>query len=145
MKRFLLLSFFFLIHTTLCFAQQKSQQPDLYAIAKLPTPVLNTPDFSFVFGNKDGKTLHLDETGLIREVEFIAFPKTVFTIEKTIHQGTTTLYQITTLDYPYPTQKGYFIDSRFVHTTDQKLPPRKKDFPDKKFIISRLQSSEGSR
>ena len=52
MKSFLLLSVFFLVHTTFCFGQQKSQQTDLYAIAKLPTPVLNTPDFSFVFGTK---------------------------------------------------------------------------------------------
>ena len=145
MKSFLLLNVFFLIHTSLCFGQQKSQQPDLYAIAELPTPVLNTPDFSFVFGYKDGKTLHLDDDGLIREVEFIALPKTIFTIEKTIMQGVTTLYQITTEDYPYPTQKGYFIDSRFVQTTDHKLPRLKKALPDKQVIISLLLSAEGSR
>ncbi len=111
----------------------------------LPTPVLNTPDFSFVFGNKDGRTLHLDDAGLIREVEFIALPGTIFTIVKTINRRTTTLYQITTIDYPYPTKKGYFIDSRFVQTTDH-LPPRRLiRLPDKQVIISRLLSAEGSR
>ena len=146
MKRFVFLTLFFLFITTFCLGKQGTpQQPDLYAIAKLPTPVLNTPDFSIVFGNKDGKTLHLDDAGLIREVEFVALPETIFTIEKIITQGPTTLYQVTTLDYPYPTNKGYFIDSRFVQTTDHILPRQKKALPDKQVIISRLLSAEGSR
>jgi len=118
---------------------------DLYAIAELPTPVLNTPDFSFVFGHKDGKTLHLDDSGLIREVEFIALPKTVFKIENSIKRGTHTIYKITTEDYPYPPQKGYFIDSRFVKTVDYKPPNRLKGLSTKKAIINILLSSEGSR
>jgi len=141
---FLLLSCLFI--TTFCFGQQGTQQPPApYAIASLPTPVLNTPDFSFVFGNTDGKTLHLDAAGVLREVEFIALPATVFTIEKTIKRGTATLYQVTTVDYPYPTDKGYFIDSRFVATTATKLPGRLKTLPDKQVIISRLLTAEGSR
>lgn len=118
---------------------------DLYAIAELPTPVLNTSDFSFVFGNKDGKTLHLDDSGLIREVEFIALPKTVFTIENIIKKENITIYKITTEDYPYPTQKGYFIDSRFVKTVDYKPPNRLKGLPTKKAIISKLLSLESSK
>jgi len=146
MKHFVLVTLLHLFITASCFAQQSAQKPPaLYAVAELPTPVLNTPDFSFVFGNKDGKTLHLDDAGLVREVEFIALPKTIFTIERTIRQGSTTLYQITTEDYPYPTQKGYFIDSRFVQATDQKLPSRLKTLPDKEIIISTLLSAEGSR
>lgn len=145
MRSFLLLSLFSLTLMTLCNGQQTVQHPDLYAIAELPTPVLNTPDFSLVFGSTDGKTLHLDDAGLIREVEFIALPKTIFTIEKTVRHGMTTLYQITTEEYPYQTQKGYFIDSRFVHTTGQKSPHRLKTLPAKHDIISRLMSAEGSR
>jgi cell wall-associated NlpC family hydrolase len=81
----------------------------------------------------------------MREVEFIALPETIFTIEKTINRGTATIYQITTVDYPYPTEKGYYIDSRFVQTTDH-LPPRHiKLLPHKQVIISRLLSAEGSR
>jgi hypothetical protein len=94
MKHSLFLALFCLFITTSCFGQQRTEQPPcLYAIAFLPTPVLNTPDFSFVFGNKDGKTLHLDDAGLMREVEFIALPETIFTIEKTINQGPITLYK----------------------------------------------------
>lgn len=146
MKQSLCLTLFCLFITTSCFGQQRTQHPpDLYAIASLPTPVLNTPDFSFVFGNTDGKTLHLDDAGLLREVEFIALPETIFTVEETITRGSATLYQVTTVDYPYPTNKGYFIDSRFVETTDHIPPPRLKTLPDKQLIISRLLSAEGSR
>ncbi len=114
-----------------------------YAIAESPTPVLNTPDFSFVFGNKNGKTLHFDDSGLIRSVEFIALPETVFKIEKIIKKGATTIYEVTTDDYPYPTQRGYFIDSRFVQTLDFKPFNRPKRLPTREAIINSLLSSEG--
>ena len=144
MKSSLLFIVFFLILTTECLGQQVLKtNPALYAIAELPTPVLNTPDFSSVFGNKDGKTLHLDGSGLIREVEFIALPKTVFKIENIINKINTTIYKITTTDYPYPAQKGYFIDSRFVKTIEYKPPNRLKGLPKKKAIINKLLSSEG--
>lgn len=137
---------FYLIVTICCFGQQGTKEDaTLYAIAELPTPVLNTPDFSFVFGNKNGKTLHLDDSGLIREIEFIALPKTVFKIENSIKKGTATIYKVTTKDYPYPTQKGYFIDSRFVKTMHNKPLSRSRKLPNKKAIINTLVSSEGSR
>ena len=116
----------------------------VYAIAVLPAPVLNTPDFSHVFGNQDGKTLCLDDSGLIREVEFIALPKAVFEIKQFIKKGSHTIYKITTDDYPYPTQKGYFIDSRFVKTMEYKPPNRLKRLPKKKAIMNTLLSSEGA-
>ncbi|MBW1840042.1 MAG: peptidoglycan endopeptidase [Deltaproteobacteria bacterium] len=137
---------FYLIATICCFGQQLTKDNlTLYAIAELPTPVLNTPDFSFVFGNQDGKTLHLDDDGLIREVEFIALPKTVFKIKNTIKKGAATIYRVTTEDYPYPIQKGYFIDSRLVKTSEHKPPSRRKRLPDRKAIIDALVSSEGGR
>jgi len=116
-----------------------------FAVAALPTPVLHTPDFHFVFGGKDGTTLHLDKTGIIREVEFIALPHTAFKIEDTINQGNTTIYKITTDEYPYPSTRGYFIDSRFVTTTDCEPVPRPKILPTKEAIIKNLLSAEGSR
>ncbi len=145
MKSTLLFIFFCFILTTECLGQQVLKtNPALYAIAELPTPVLNTPEFSSVFGNKDGKTLHLDGSGLMREVEFIALPKTVFKIENIINKRNTTIYKITTDDYPYPTPKGYFIDKRFVKTVDYKPPNRLKRLPVKKVIINKLLSSKGS-
>lgn len=115
-----------------------------YAIATLPTPVLHTSDFCSVFGGKDGKTLRLDKDKQIRELEFIAFPKTVFKIEKIIKRNGKKIYKITTKDYSYPTDKGYFIDSRFVKTVGIKPPERLKKLLSKQTIIQNLLSAEGS-
>ena len=115
-----------------------------YAIAQIPTPVLNISDFSLVFGGKDGKTLPLDNSGLIREVEFIALPKTLFRINQIIEKGKTTIYKVTTPDYPYTSKKGYFIDSRFVKILDNKTQNRAKDLPSKEAVIKNLISSQGS-
>ena len=144
MKIPFLLITFSLIFITSC--QERAPAEDhstLYAVAELPTPVFNTPDFYLVFGGTDGETLHLDDTGLIREVEFIALPKTVFEIDGFIKNGSHMIYKITTADYPYPTQNGYFIDSRFVKTIEYKPPNRLKRLPKKKAIINKLLSSKG--
>lgn len=146
MRNPLLFIVFCIIFTTGCLYRHaiKDNSPP-YAVAELPTPVLNTPYFSFVFGGKDGKTLHLDDSGLIHEVEFIALPKTVFKVEKVINKRTATIYKITTKDYPYPTQKGYFVDSRFVKIVDSEQSNRLKKLPPKDIIINKLLSLEGSR
>ena len=121
-----LITFCFIFTTSCQDRVPEKEHPTLYAVAELPVPVLNTPDFSFVFGNKEGETLHLDDSGLICEVEFIALPETVFEIKETIKKGNNIIYRITTADYPYPAQKGYFIDSRFVKTMEYKPPNRLK-------------------
>lgn len=115
-----------------------------YAQSILPTPVLNTPEFSSVFGNRDGKTAAPDAAGLLRELEFIALPDTVFTIESVIRQQADTIYRVTTTEYPYPAPGGYYIDSRFVRTGKEKPPDRSKQLPNKNTIIASLLSSEGS-
>ena len=111
-------------------------------LPKLPTPVLNTADFTFVFGTTDGKTLHRDDSGLIREVEFIALPKTVFKIEEVIPGTAPTMYRVTTEDYPYPTREGYFIDSRFASTVNYKPSSRLRKLPPQSVIINNLLSAE---
>jgi cell wall-associated NlpC family hydrolase len=117
----------------------------LYAVSVSPTPVLNTPDFAAVFGGRDGKTLRLDRCGQIREMEFVALAGTLFRIEESLHQGNTVIYRVTTDDYPYPTTKGYFVDSRFVRTTDDSPPPRPRSLPPKEKVISNLLAAQGSR
>jgi hypothetical protein len=119
--------------------------PTLYAVATLPTPVLNTPDFASVFGGSDGKTLRLDPSGLIREVEFVAIPGTKFRIEESLKQGSQTIYRVTTDEYPYPTRTGYFIESRFVTTSDTIPPPRQRPLLSKQQMIDNLLAAEGSR
>jgi hypothetical protein len=135
---------FSLIGIAGCYAADIKNDKPLYAIAQIPAPVLNTPDFSFVFGGQDGRTLHFDKTGLIREVELIALPQTVFKIEEQIKKNNALIYKVTTEDYPYPTEKGYFIDSRFVQTSKSKPPQRKKILPLKNKIIENLLSAQGS-
>jgi hypothetical protein len=143
MKHFPLYAVFLLIITNSCFGQNRpDQSPALYAIAELPTPVLNTADFTFVFGNTDGKTLHRDDSDLTREVEFIALPETVFKIEEVIPGAAATIYRVTTEDYPYPIRKGYFIDSRFVTTLNYKPPRRLQKLPPQSVIINNLLSAE---
>lgn len=115
-----------------------------YAVARIPTPVLNTPAFAAVFGGKGGTTLKLDRCGQVREVEFIALPGTVFRIEGELRQGTATIYRVTSGDYPYPAKTGYFIDSRFVTTSLEQPPERTHRLPYRQVIIARLLAAEGA-
>ena len=121
-----------------------AKQLTKYAIAVLPTPVLNTPDFSGVFGGENGSTLRVDEEGKILELELICLPKSIFKIEETIEQDVRTIYEVTTNDYPYPTQKGYFIDSRFVEIVGVKPFGRVKKLSSNQTIIQNLLSTQGS-
>lgn len=133
---------FFLVLATASAAQPPAP---LYAVAVSPAPVLNTPDFSGVFGGRDGKTLRLDGCGQIRETEFVALAGTPFRIEETIKRGDTVIYRVTTDDYPYPTAKGYFVDSRFVKTSADPSPSRPRKLPSRQAIIDRLLAAQGSR
>ena len=48
-----------------------------YAIAKVPTPILNKADFSSVFHPQG---IELDHLGLLKALEMIAFPNTLFQV-----------------------------------------------------------------
>lgn len=122
-------------------AQKKAAN---YAVAVLPTPVLKTPDVCSVFGGKDGKTLKLTKKNMVEEVEFVALPGTVFTIEKIIRKDTYEVLKVKTKDYPYPTQGGYYIDSRFVEKKTEKPAERIRILPDKNAIINKLVSAKGA-
>lgn len=133
---------FFLVLSTAGVAHSSAP---LYAVALSPTPVLNTPDFAAVFGGRDGKTLRLDGCGQIRETEFVALTGTVFRIEETIKRGGPVIFRVTTDDYPYPTKKGYFIDSRFVRTSADPIPPRPINLPPRRTVIDKLLAAQGKR
>jgi hypothetical protein len=112
-----------------------------YAVSINYTPVLNTSDFESVFGGKTGKKVKLDKEGLIREMEFIALPNTVFEITETIPKGDYNIYKVTTNDYQY---KGeFYIDSRFVRVTDSRQEDRWKLIPTKEEIIKNMNALEG--
>jgi hypothetical protein len=116
-----------------------------YAVAVLPTPVLNMPDFAAVFGGRGGKSLRSDGCGQVREAEFVALPGTAFRIEETLSRNGIVVYRVSTDDYPFFTTKGYFIDSRFVLTTDRQPRPRPRHLPAKEAIIANLLAAQGSR
>lgn len=132
------------ITLTSCATAQTPNEAPRYARAEKPTPVLNTPDFRSAFGGADGKTLARDEQGLIRAVEFIALPGTVFYIENAFNINGALIYQVNTADYP-PQKTGLFIDSRFVSLSQQPLPPRTASVPSKNKILNRMAANHGAR
>lgn len=115
----------------------------LYAVAISYTPVLNTSDYEMVFGGADGKQVKLDNQGLIREMEFIAFPNTVFEIIESITKEDHSILKVTTADYPYESS-DLFIDSRFVEVVSIKPTDRSKVLPDKNEILVNILNLEGS-
>lgn len=97
-----------------------------YCVALGNTPVLNTPDFASVFGGADGKSLKLDSSGLLRELEFIAFPGTVFKILDKLPGSH--ILRVETADYPYDGPPLY-IDERFAAGEDFHPGDRRKARP----------------
>ena len=116
-----------------------------FAVARIHTPVLNTPDFPAVFGGKDGNTLQEDECGQLGSLEFVALPGTVFTMEAELRQGSQKIYRVKTADYPYPAKSGYFVDARFVTLQADRPPERTAVLPAKDDIIAALRKRAGSR
>jgi|WetSurSiteA1Bulk_404760.scaffolds.fasta_scaffold26742_1 hypothetical protein len=107
------------------------------------TPVLNTYDFFLVFGGVNGNTVKLDDRGLIAEIEFIAFPGTVFNILEVFEFEDRGLkyYRVTSDEYDY--KGNFYIDSRMVKTLFVKPTERVKIMPDKQEIISALKKLLG--
>jgi len=112
-----------------------------YALAILPAPVFHTPDITAIFG---GKTLRLDSCGQIRELEFIAYPGTVFRVEASTVRNGSVIYRVSTDEYPYPTDKGYFIDSRFVKTVVRKPAARLRRLPPRETVLENLIGARGT-
>ncbi|MDQ3021703.1 MAG: C40 family peptidase [Bacteroidota bacterium] len=137
-KYFILIYIFFI--SSNCTSQPENPK---YAVAVLNTPVLNTSDFASVFGGTKGSVVKLDNKGLIREMEFIAFPNTVFEILEIIPNGDYSIYKIRTNDYPY-NSSDLFIDSRFVQPLDTMPNDRTQHLPGKNEIINKLNSLEGN-
>jgi hypothetical protein len=129
---------------TACASIKEKPETFTYAVTKYPTPVLYTPDFASVFGGEDGVSLKFDDYGEIDELEFIALPGTLFHIEETIHTREYPVFKVTSRDYQYPTEKGYYIDSRFVVLTNKTQEGRVKVLPGYKQILRNLRNAEGA-
>ncbi len=85
-----------------------------YGVARISTPVLNTPDFNAVFGGATGQEVKTDHCGQVRELEYIALPGTVFTILKKQRFGTADVYQVETDEYVVPPDVRLYVDGRFL-------------------------------
>lgn len=126
-----------------CATAETSGALPRYARAEKPTPVLNTPDFRSAFGGRDGKTLARDSQGLVRAVEFIALPGTVFQIENALNVNGALIYQVSTAEYP-PQKTGLYLDSRFVTVSSRPFTPRTAKIPSKNEILNRMVSNQGA-
>jgi len=114
-----------------------------YALAIDYTPVLNTYDQFLVFGGTDGSSVKLDNRGLIGEMEFIAFPGTVFNIIEIVDFQDRGLkyYKVKTDDYQY--NGDFYIDSRFVNTYDEKPNGRIIEKPNQSDVVKFMKSLIG--
>jgi len=116
-----------------------------YAVSKYFTPVLSSPDFTSVYGGKNGSTLKRSNNGLIKELEYVAYPGSVFEILSEIKKEDHKIYKVKTDEYEIP-ELGIelFIDSRFVSLTDFKPEKRKINLPSKNEIFEYLDKSVGA-
>ncbi len=120
----------------------KVKQEYLYAVANEPTPVLNSPDFESVFGGDDGKTIKLDDQGLIREIEYIAMPGTVFNLLGEFDHVTYKIFKVEISEYKYG--NDMYIDSRFVELKEKRPSPRKCVLPAREEIYRYLDNAVGA-
>lgn len=107
-------------------SKDSSINKELYAVSVYDTPVLNTPDFDRIYGGKDGSTLAFNKSGLVKELEYVAFPGSVFEIKDEFRIGDHSIYKVISEEYDIVLNgTELFIDSRFVELKDTK-PERKK-------------------
>lgn len=86
-----------------------ASEPPARVVARVATPVLNTPAFTSYLSRG-----RLDPCRGERPIEFVALPGTLFSVEGAQLDHGTTIYRVRTKDYPFPSKTGYFVDSRFV-------------------------------
>ena len=144
MKRFsfpFICAIVFLIQGYSCLRSQDSQER--FVISNDFTPVLNTPDYSSVFGGESGNKVKLDDKGLIREMEFIAFPGTIFKVINSYAHDGYEILEVKTNDYVY--DANLFIDSRFTDAYDNNIPPAEKQkiMPTGNEILAKMKALEG--
>lgn len=135
MRKFLLATLIFLLSVG-AYAQEFCTANDF-------TPVLNTYDFFLVFGGIDGNSVKLDDRELIGEMEFIAFPETVFEIHEIADFTDRGLkyFRVTTDEYKY--KGNFWVDSRMVTTHSEKPQARKIEKPDKEKVLKYMKSLIG--
>jgi hypothetical protein len=115
-----------------------------YAVARMATPVLNSPAIAGLFGGHDGRTLKSDRCGQVREMEFVALAGTVFRVLAEVRREGATLFRVETDDYPVPPGGALYVDSRFMELRDEPPLPPVRPLPGRDAIIAAMRSSVGS-
>lgn len=105
------------------------------SIARLPTPIYNTPVIPHL-----KSPLQKDHQGLLKTIEHIALPGTKFTVIREVSQN---ICEVTTSDYPSSTP--LYVDSRFLTRATPDAPERKKSLPSPEAILLFLKSVVGIR
>lgn len=134
-----------LVITMLCgYLGPMSAEAVDYASARTATPVLNTPDFSAVFGGGSGRDLDTDRCGQVRSLEFITLPGTVFTLRNKLRSGSADIYEVDTDEYAAPPKVRLYVDGRSL-TIERGIPaPRKALMPSRDEIVAALKESVGA-
>jgi hypothetical protein len=131
----------FILTGLACFGALLMGHAAEYGVARVATPVLNTPDFTSVFGGKGGGVLKADRCGQVRELEYIALPGTVFTLLKNRSSEFSDVYQVTTEEYPAPPGVRLYVDGRFLQVNQAEPLQRRRSLPSRGEIISTLQGA----
>jgi hypothetical protein len=122
-----------------------NSKPYKYAIAVYDCPVLNTHKFKEVYGGKSGSSLQKSNSGLVKPLEFVAYPGTVFEIIDFVKNEGTLIYKVKTDEYPIILEgDNLYIDSRFVKLSNEKTEPPKKECPSKDHIYSFFDKAENA-
>lgn len=108
-----------------------------FFVATTETPLLNTPDFKKIFGGLNG-SLPFDCENLVRALEMIALPSTVFEIKGSHGQN---ILEVQTAEYPSLTP--LFLDKRFGKVESSSPPARGQALPSPQTILERLKSRVG--
>lgn len=134
----------FSVALLLCFLCPALSNAASYAVATGAVPVLNTPEFSRVFGGADGRSLKVDRCGQVRELEYVALPGTVFKILGVESHGNLEILRVETDEYEPSAGGKLYVDKRFMTLREDRLPQRYRVLPSAGEITARLRSAVGT-
>lgn len=103
-----------------------------------PAPILNTPDFIFAFGGRDGKEIPLNERRHAYCYEFVALKGAVFHVEEMIAQRDAWIYRVSC---PFYSEPKLYLDSRFTKPAEKPLP---RFLPPPGTILQRMEEKIGT-
>ena len=104
-----------------------------------PAPILNTPNFSSVFGGENGSEIPLNPKGQPHHFEFVALEGMAFQVEEMIPTHNATIYRV--LCPFYSRSSALYLDSRFAKPGTNVIP---QTLPPSKIIITKMTALLGS-